>query len=152
LDDLGLIPALLSFTKELAHRTGLHIRLNAFAGVEKLDPAQKTVLYRVAQEAVTNVDRHAKATHVVMVIRKAGNGVSMRITDDGRSFDVDQAFRSKRCRHLGVLGMRERLEMIGGSFTLVSAKGKGTSIEAYLPFNDGRRSLKTTKSVSQTIP
>jgi signal transduction histidine kinase len=138
LDDLGLIPALHSFVKTFADRTRLRIRLRIFAGVEQLDAAQRTVLYRVAQEALTNVARHAHATQVEMCIEKTAGSTHMWIRDDGRSFPVDQTLRSRKNNRLGLLGMRERVEMVGGSFGVESAPGKGTTIEVQIPFRDVR--------------
>ena len=86
LDDLGLIPALHSFMKNFTARTGVRTRLTAFAGVEQLDTARRTVLFRVAQEALTNVARHAQASRVDVSIQKLPDGICMNINDDGKSF------------------------------------------------------------------
>lgn len=133
LDDLGLIPALKSFIKRLSVRTGLRIRLIACAEVENLDMARQTVFFRVVQEALHNVARHAKARRVQVDIRREDAGFRLRITDDGVSFDVKSAFLVRRRRRLGLLGMRERLEMVGGRFAVESAPGKGTTVTARIP-------------------
>ena len=138
LDDLGLIPALHSFVKRFAKRTGVRARLTVFAQVERLDGARRTVLYRVAQEALTNVSRHAQATRVDVTIRKLQGAVCMEIKDNGRSFVVQRQLRMKGNNHLGLLGMRERVEMVGGSFSVESIKGKGTTIRARIPFRNGK--------------
>ena len=138
LDDLGLIPALHSFLKNFTERTGIHTHLTAFAGVEQLDTARRTVLYRVAQEALTNVSRHAQASRVAVTLAKLPAGVAMTISDNGKSFDVEQTLRANRGKRLGLLGMRERLEMVGGKFAVESAPGKGTAIVAQLPFGKSR--------------
>ena len=133
LDDLGLIPALHAFMKSFTTRTGVRTRLTAFAAVEKLDGARRTVLYRVAQEALTNVARHAKASRVDVSIQKLPGGICMKITDDGKSFVVERLPRTTGKGRLGLLGMRERMEMVGGSFEVESAPGQGTTIVAHLP-------------------
>jgi signal transduction histidine kinase len=138
LDDLGLIPALHAFMKNFTARTGVRTRLTAFAGVEQLDTARRTVLYRVAQEALTNVARHARASQVEVSIEKLADGICMRIKDDGKSFQVEQMLRRKGSKHLGLLGMRERLEMVGGKFGVESAPGKGTTITAELRSGVGK--------------
>jgi signal transduction histidine kinase len=138
LDDLGLIPALHSFVKGLAKQTGIHIHLTVFAAVEKLAGDKRTVLYRVAQEALTNVVRHAQASQVDVSIEKLPSGICMKIRDDGKSFQVERVLRAKKNRRLGVLGMRERIEMVGGSFNIESAPGKGTTIRAQIPFTNGK--------------
>ncbi|HXB58176.1 MAG TPA: sensor histidine kinase [Candidatus Acidoferrales bacterium] len=133
LDDLGLIPALHSFVKLFSRRTRISVHLKVFAGVEQLDIVRRTVLFRVAQEALTNVSRHAHASRVEVSIQKLADGIYMKIKDDGKSFEVDRMMRSRGRKHLGLLGMRERLEMVGGLFDVESAPGKGTTITAHIP-------------------
>jgi signal transduction histidine kinase len=137
LDDLGLIPALHSFVKLFSKRTRLRVHLKVFAGVEQLDIARRTVLFRVAQEALTNVSRHAHASRVEVSIQKLANGICMKIEDDGKSFKAEHMMRSRGRKHLGLLGMRERLEMVGGRFDVESAPGKGTAITALIPPGNG---------------
>jgi len=134
LDDLGLIPALLAYCKSLAERKKLKIHLTASRGVEKLDIDRRTVLFRVAQEALTNVALHARASGVEITISKLPGGVRMEITDNGKSFSVQTTLRSKTNQRLGLVGMRERLEMIGGKLTIESAPGQGTTVRAEIPF------------------
>lgn len=137
LDDLGLIPALHSLMKTMAKQTRIQMSLKAFAGLEELSSAKRTVLYRVAQEALTNVACHAKATRVAVDIQRLARDVRMQIQDDGKSFDVEKAWHAKGTPHLGLLGMRERVEMVGGKFTIESAPGKGTIVLAQIPFHNG---------------
>jgi signal transduction histidine kinase len=134
LDDLGLIPALHTFMKHFTERTGVHTRLTAFAGVEQLNATKRTVLFRVAQEALTNVARHAQASRVMVSIQKRPDCICMKIKDDGKSFQVQRMLLARGSKRLGLLGMRERLEMVGGNFSVVSAPGKGTTVEAQIPF------------------
>lgn len=134
LDDLGLIPALRSFIKDLPGSKGLRIRFTAFSGVETLDNARRTVLYRVAQEALTNVVRHAHARLVSVRIVKITGGARLDVRDDGKSFPVDRILASQTRTRLGLLGMRERVEMAGGTFSILSSPGKGTTIRAEIPF------------------
>lgn len=139
LDDLGLIPALQSFLKSFTARTGVHARLAAFRGVEQLDMAYRTVFFRVAQEALTNVGRHARASRVDVDIQKLPDGICMKIKDDGKSFCVERALHSRADERLGLLGMRERLEMVGGSFAIESAPGQGTTVLARIPLGNAAR-------------
>jgi signal transduction histidine kinase len=139
LDDLGLIPALHSFMKGFAARTGLLSHLKAYAGVEDLDGTKRTVLYRVAQEALTNVARHAKASRVEVNIQKQNSGACMEIKDDGRSFEVERGMRARGNKRLGLLGMRERVEMIGGTFCVKSAPGQGTTVRVEIPFANPKK-------------
>jgi signal transduction histidine kinase len=139
LDDLGLVPALHSFMKDFTKRTGIHIRFTASAGLERLDSARRTVLYRVAQSALTNVAQHAQASRVKVSVRKLQDAVRMEIHDDGKSFEVERVLFAKRHKRLGLLGMRERVEMVGGRFGVESAPGKGTTIRVQIPLGNGHR-------------
>jgi signal transduction histidine kinase len=132
LDDLGLIPALLSYLKTFIANTGVRTQLTAFAAVERMDITQRTILFRVAQEALSNVAKHSQASLVNVSIHEMPDCICMKIADNGRSFDVTHTFSAKRGR-LGLLGMRERVEMVGGSFHIESAPGTGTTITAKLP-------------------
>ncbi len=133
LDDLGLLPALQSYVKAFTQRTKLHVHLKVFAGIEELGINQRTVLYRVIQEALTNVARHAKATQVEVSFQRHAMGLSLKVHDNGKSFLVDDMLHSRGRRRLGLLGMRERVEMIGGQFEIVSAPGHGTAVQVQLP-------------------
>jgi PAS domain S-box-containing protein len=134
LDDLGLIPALRSLMKTFMKETGIRAGLTAFEEVERLSAAKRTVLYRVAQEALHNVARHAHATKVEVSIQRLPRALLMQIKDNGRSFDVESALKPKKNKRLGLIGMRERLEMVNGQFAIESAPGKGTTIQAQIPF------------------
>jgi signal transduction histidine kinase len=138
LDDLGLIPALHSFMKSFAKRTGVRASLTAFAAVERLDTVKRTVLFRVAQEALTNVGRHAQAGRVEVSIQKLRDDVCMRIKDDGKSFNVERVLHAEGNGRLGLLGMRERLEMVGGNLVVESAPGTGTTVNAQIPLGKAR--------------
>jgi signal transduction histidine kinase len=138
LDDLGLIPALHAYSKNLAARKKIKIQLTAFAGVEDLGSRERTALFRVAQEALTNVVRHAQATLAKLTIIEIPGGIRMEIADDGRSFNPGPASRSRNSKRLGLIGMQERMAMIGGTLAIESVKGIGTSVRAEIPFR-GRK-------------
>jgi len=138
LDDLGLIPALHSFMDNFTRRTGVRAHLTAYAAVEQLNTGKRTVLFRVAQEALTNVARHAGASRVDVRIQKLHGAARMEIKDDGRSFQVERTLHGSGSKRLGLLGMRERVEMVGGTFCIESAPGHGTAIRVDIPFTNGR--------------
>ena len=140
LDDLGLIPALHTFMKDFGEETGIRIKLSAFAEVKHVNSEKRTVLYRVAQEALTNVARHAQASQAEVKIQKLNGAVCMTIKDDGKGFQQDHLLHAKKGKRLGILGMRERLEMVGGNFTVTSRPGKGTTVLAKVPLTD-RKSI-----------
>jgi len=143
LDDLGLVPALHTFMKNFRKETGIRVSLSAFAAVEQVNGDKRTALYRVAQEALTNVARHAQASRAEVEIQKLDGAVCMKISDNGKGFRPEQVLHANKGKRLGLLGMRERLEMVGGNFTVTSAPGKGTTVVARIPLDDhgpvGRR-------------
>jgi signal transduction histidine kinase len=133
LDDLGLIPALQALLKGLAADADLHTELEADPRIEKLDMAKRTVLFRVAQEALINITRHAKARRAAVRIVRRRGCYCMTICDNGRAFAVHRVLDARGGRRLGVIGMRERLAMIGGTFAIVSVPGQGTTVTAEVP-------------------
>jgi signal transduction histidine kinase len=133
LDDLGLLPALRSYTRGFTKRTGVRVRFNASQAVEDLDSDRKTVVYRIAQESLTNVAKHARAKRVEVTVRKLRNGIRMEIKDDGDGFQVHQQIPANGEKRLGLLGMQERVRLVNGDFTVVSKPGKGTTIRVGIP-------------------
>src|SRR6185436_17757648 len=103
LDDLGLIPALHTFLKGFRQQTGIRVSLTAYSEVERVNGDKRTVLYRVAQEALTNVARHARANHVEVNIQKLDCQVVMRIEDNGKGFQEGRVLRAKAVNRLGLL-------------------------------------------------
>jgi len=135
LDDLGLIPALHAYSKNLAGRKKFKIHMTAFGGVEALGSGKRTVLFRVAQEALTNVARHSHATKVRMSITQVSNAIRLEINDNGQAFQVAKILLAKNPKRLGLVGMRERVEMVGGTLTIKSEAGEGTTVRAEIPFH-----------------
>jgi len=133
LDDLGLIPALHAYLKPFARRKKLRVSLTAFSGVENLSSERRTVLYRVIQEALTNIGRHANARKVDVSLREYPGGIRMEVRDDGVSFKVSDQFPGRAHQRIGLIGMRERVEMVGGTLAIESAPGAGTTVRAELP-------------------
>lgn len=141
LDDLGLFSVLHSYILDFAKQTGLSLHFTSFAQsrIAKLDSAKRTVLYRVAQEALANVAKHADASQVDVSIEKLRGVIRMEVKDNGKSFQVQDVLHSRRKGRLGLLGMRERVEMVGGSFSIESEPDKGTTVRAEIPFANGTR-------------
>ncbi len=139
LDDLGLIATLHAFMKDFTKRTGIRIRFATFTSgrIAGLDNTRRTILYRIAQEALTNVARHAQACAVEISLRKLPGALSLTIQDNGKAFEVTRVLRAKKYSHLGVLGMRERVAMVNGQFSIESAPGRGTTVFAQIPLIDG---------------
>lgn len=128
LDDLGLIPALQTSLKIFMEETGIRCSLKAFAGIEKVPELIRTTFYRIAQEALVNVAKHSKASAVEILIENLDGSISMEITDNGQGFEIDKSQPSKKKGRLGLVGMRERAEMIGGDFSIASAPGAPTTV------------------------
>jgi signal transduction histidine kinase len=146
LDELGLLPALRSQMKGFAERTGLEVRFRANAIAENLDAEQKTVLFRIAQESLTNVARHAQASRVEVTLRKLGNSICMEVADNGKSFDQN-AQSAARGKRLGLLGMQERVRLVNGKFAIQPSPGNGTTVRVEIPFKDGS-GLSTAKKMA----
>jgi PAS domain S-box-containing protein len=127
--DLGLAAAVEWEAHEFQARTGIQCKLRLLAQ-EALAPAVSTAVYRILQETLTNVARHAKATRVEVVEQKQRDHLMLRIRDNGRGFDPADPTLSKS---LGLLGIRERAAILGGRVNISSAPGKGTSVTVWIP-------------------
>jgi chemotaxis methyl-accepting protein methylase/signal transduction histidine kinase len=135
LDDLGLIPAIQAHCSAVAARNKLKIKITAFRGIERLGGIGRTVLFRVAQEALTNVVRHAHASRVHVNIVELPGAIRMDITDNGKSFHVEKFLGARNPKRIGLIGMKERIAMIGGKLTIQSSRGGGTTVRADVPFS-----------------
>jgi signal transduction histidine kinase len=131
LDDFGLVPALERLAGTFEERSGIRTAVESSLSDERLPPEAETALYRVVQEALTNVVKHAGAETVSIVVARRGPGVSAVIEDDGRGFDAAEV----RDDALGIVGMRERLALLGGTLAVESTPGIGTSLVAYVPLS-----------------
>jgi len=134
LDDLGLEPALRWFTTRQAALIGLKARFHADPLDHRLNPVIETECFRVAQEALTNVVRHARAKTVSVELRKEAGQLHLRVQDDGIGFDVG-AVREQAVRgaSLGLLSMEERAALAGGGLEFKSVPQKGTEVHAWFP-------------------
>jgi len=130
LDDLGLTAALERLSHEWQARHKIRLDLLIHIGAARLPDEAETALYRIIQESLTNVARHAQARSVSVLVERRGEEVVAVVEDDGRGFDPS---RSPGERRLGLAGMRERAELLGGRFTVESAPGRGTSIHVRIP-------------------
>ena len=135
LDEAGLVPALDHYLKSLAGRTGIGIDFEASPAAAGIPQGLNTTVFRVVQEAISNVLRHAHATVIRVALHDEPDSMRLLIEDDGVGFDpaaVKQ--RVKRGEHLGLLGMTERVKNAGGIITLDSRPGAGSRIEVRIPF------------------
>jgi signal transduction histidine kinase/ligand-binding sensor domain-containing protein len=134
LDELGLVAALRGYAEGQSVRTGVAIGVEANADAEQLRPETAIAAFRIVQEAVHNTLRHASAHQITVSVRKDGMRLLLSVRDDGRGFDIAEALgRAATGRHLGLLGMRERVEALGGRLEIDSAPGQGAEIRASIP-------------------
>ncbi len=127
LDDFGLVPALEWQAREISKRTGLRVQVAAEDSAGDLPDELKTCIYRVVQEALHNCARHSQAKSVRVVVEQERSKILLTVEDDGRGFDV------RRTRGLGLIGMEERVNHLGGVFQVRSAPGSGTRVAVELP-------------------
>jgi two-component system, NarL family, sensor histidine kinase UhpB len=127
LDDLGLVSALAALTNDFSRRAGVHVERAIAPDIPALDPEEELVIYRVAQEALTNVVRHAAASRARLVLGVHDGHVVLEVNDAGAGFDLAGALEGS-----GLLGMRERALLIGAELELRSAVGEGTSVRLRL--------------------
>lgn len=132
LDDLGLAAALQGHTDDLARRTQLAIDFRATGLDERLPDEVEVVVYRIVQEALTNVVKHANANRVEVVVCREDGRVSASVIDDGAGFNLE-SMRHSRERGLGLFGMQERVGLVGGSFQVTTQPGQGTGIVITIP-------------------
>jgi signal transduction histidine kinase len=133
LDDLGLQTAIRSLLETWSERANIRFDLHIAIDEQRLPIDTETTLYRVLQEALTNVVRHAGATKVTVILTGADRQVTMVIEDDGRGFGDGAADPPPLLRRLGLVGMRERLSMVNGSIELETGPGRGTTVFVRVP-------------------
>jgi signal transduction histidine kinase len=128
LDDYGLVAALERLTQTVAEQTGLAFDLEAQLGDERLPSEIETALYRMVQEALTNVVKHGQAGRVSIILARSQGSVTAVVEDDGRGFETDRIYEG-----LGLDGMRERLALLGGRLKIESRPGAGTTLAGEVP-------------------
>ncbi|MBI3029578.1 MAG: PAS domain S-box protein [Candidatus Rokubacteria bacterium] len=132
LDDLGLLPALEFLVEGVAKRSALSATVKGSSG-ERLPAMIETALYRIVQEALTNVTKHAQATSVTVQVQREERRVRCSVRDDGIGFDVPAASGRRRAGGLGLIGIRERVDAFRGTLQIVSAPGQGTELVVLIP-------------------
>lgn len=133
LDELGLLPTLRWYLHRSGQRLGIQVSLEVEGISRRMTPEVETILYRVVQEGLTNVARHAQATAVCVRITYDAQQLEMAIEDDGVGFDTVQLAATVDGTHMGLLGMRERVALMGGMVRVDSAPGQGTRRLIHLP-------------------
>jgi two-component system NarL family sensor kinase len=144
LDDLGLVPALEFLAEEEYKLAGLQVELKIEGQRQRLDPLVETVLFRVAQEALTNVIRHAQCEQARLELEFEAQQVILKVRDKGVGIDME--FAQAPERGWGLEGMRERVESVGGQLQITSPESGGTVVEVVVPVN------RTNQTVSEEMP
>jgi signal transduction histidine kinase len=132
LDDLGLLSAIQWYADRALATRGISVRCE-FGEMRRLPPEMETALFRICQEAMSNVARHAQASAALVQVGLEWGQVVIEIEDDGKGFDPDSVARREGRRSWGLMGIRERAEILGGTATIESAPGKGTHVEVRIP-------------------
>lgn len=137
LDDLGLREATEALVQRMAERADVDIEFTYQGSLHRLDPEVELVLYRVAQEALTNMWKHAHASSATVQLSLMPAGVELIVEDNGRGFDsADTNTSDGRGLGLGVFGMKERVDLVGGILEVIGSRNSGTRVRAWIPVDD----------------
>ncbi len=135
LEDLGLRSGLEWLADRVREETGLRVDLDLRCDDDRIPATAAIAVFRVAQEALTNVVRHAHATRIDMRLDDTDGTLSLEVADDGAGFDVDEA-RSRPTASVGLFGMAERVALVAGTLDIQSRKGAGTRLEVHVPVRE----------------
>ena len=136
LDDLGLVSAVQAYVDDYLKPSGIEAHIESRNIKGKLSPSAETALFRIVQEAITNIVKHAQAKHVNILLKSTRETITAIIRDDGKGFDPDAVFKTRNKTHsLGLLGIQERVALLGGRFSIKSAEGQGTELKIEVPAN-----------------
>lgn len=133
LDDLGLVPAINRYVADYKKQHSIYAEFVFFGSQKRLPPATEVALFRVIQEALNNIYKHAQATQVLVKMEQLQNKINILIKDDGKGFDVNYIQQSNDRECYGLLNMYERVQLLQGEFKINSAPGKGTVITLTVP-------------------
>jgi two-component system sensor histidine kinase DegS len=147
LDRLGLFEAIADYVRTFAERAGIQGVMSDTADLSGLGVEQEVVLYRIAQESITNVVKHAHATRLDVRFLRLPRDICMEIVDNGQAFNVEDTLVEKCGMRLGLRGMRERVQLMRGDFTVESVVGRGTTVRVRLPLATRSLGLSEVRSV-----
>jgi len=133
LDDYGLLPALQWYANEFSGRTGIQVRVDGDEEMKRMTQASEIALFRIAQEALNNVAKHAHAGHVHISLERSETEFALSVSDDGAGIDAAPASVARRRPGLGMVTMRERTQAVGGRFEVAAASGGGTRVAVRIP-------------------
>lgn len=136
LEEFGLPLALDALAKQLSEHEGLQANCQCNVRRNEIPDEIEAVLYRIAQEGVTNILRHAHAKNISLVVERGAQGITMLVEDDGCGFDPVKLGTDSTKRHFGLISMKERAEILGGTLDIYTAPGKGTTIQVQIPIGE----------------
>lgn len=137
IEELGLVPAIQSLIERNLTAAGLKVRFKVHGRIKRLPPPVEICLFRVIQETTNNIIKHAQAKNVALSMNFTADHIKVRIKDDGIGFDYQVVTSADGTRGMGLLGMRERTEMIDGSLLVISSPGQGTEVTITVPLTSG---------------
>jgi signal transduction histidine kinase len=152
LDDLGLHSALWNYAEEWSERCGIEVDFQS-RGLDqrRLDPEVETTVYRVVQEALTNVAKHAEAEHVALILEHRSDHLLAIVEDDGRGFDAEMVLGSPAFgSRMGLVGMKERAALVGGAIQVESSPDNGTAVLIRIPLSSPASETDTNISLFPT--
>ncbi len=133
LDDLGLAPAIKKYLSDYKEQYGLHVDFLFFGEQRRLDSAIEIALFRIVQETITNVRKHAKAKRAIVKIEQLNEKVNIHMKDDGTGFNLDEIMTDTNHKGYGLVGMRERVQLLKGEMNIITAPGQGAAINISVP-------------------
>jgi signal transduction histidine kinase len=136
LDEIGLVTALRQYAAKFTNRYDIRIEVKTRGDERRLPVSLETALYRIVQEALTNIWKHARATKASVTVSFDARRCAIQIADDGIGFDLATVGAEDKGEHLGIVGIRERAEMLGGTLRIASAPGAGTTVVVTVPTGD----------------
>lgn len=136
LDDLGLAPAIKRYLSNYKEQYGLQVEFLFFGQQTRLDSSVEVAVFRIVQEMVSNIHKHACAKNSVVKIEMLNNRINIQVRDDGKGFNMNKIMANKEREGYGLIGMRERVQLLNGDISIVSAPGKGTSISISIPLDN----------------
>ena len=139
LDDFGLIPTLRWYIQNFSNRLNIYSRFEAIGFEEKLPPQIETAFYRIIQEALNNIAKHAGADRIEISLERRDSMIGAAITDNGKGFDLERVLHPESPeRGFGIIGMQERVSLLGGQIDIQSRPGFGTHIHIEVPYQKGQ--------------
>ncbi|AEF94054.1 putative signal transduction histidine kinase [Desulfotomaculum nigrificans CO-1-SRB] len=133
LDDLGLFPAIKRYVEEYKNQFNINVELVLLGSERRFETSLEVAVFRIIQEALTNIRKHAKAQHVVIKLELITTRINVYIKDNGCGFDIETTKPKSDGSGYGLVGMRERIQLLKGAMTISSAPGKGTEISFWIP-------------------